>query len=119
MPDRVIAVVKDWGRQHQKEDKKQALSFLNQTKKLYNWDNDDLEDNKGLVESDIAHPDLPAEFPGIDLESEQPHCNAILCAPYVNRSNKHQLAAYGSIMRRLANCGHDVDLQILGNEVSA
>jgi hypothetical protein len=30
-------------------------------------------------------------------------CNAILCAPYVNRSNKHQLAAYDSIMNRLAN----------------
>jgi hypothetical protein len=45
-------------------------------------------------------------------------CNAILCAPYVNRSNKHQLAAYNSIMRSLANRGHDVDLQILNNEVS-
>jgi hypothetical protein len=47
------------------------------------------------------------------------HCNAILCTPYVNRSNKHQLAAYDSIMRRLANRGHNVDLQILDNEVSA
>jgi hypothetical protein len=35
-------------------------------------------------------------------------CSAILCAPYVNRSNKHQLAAYDSIMRRLANRGHNV-----------
>ncbi len=49
MPDRAIAVVKDWGQQHQKEDKKQALTFLNQKKKLYDWDNNDLEDNKGLV----------------------------------------------------------------------
>ena len=32
MPDRVIAMVKDWGRRHQKEDKKQALTFLNQKK---------------------------------------------------------------------------------------
>jgi hypothetical protein len=47
------------------------------------------------------------------------YCNAILCTPYVNRSNKHQLATYDSIMRRLANRGHDVDLQILDNEVSA
>jgi hypothetical protein len=47
------------------------------------------------------------------------HCNAILCAPYVNRSNKHQLAAYDSIMHCLANRGHDVNLQILDNEVSA
>jgi hypothetical protein len=35
-------------------------------------------------------------------------CNAILCAPYVNRSDKHQLATYDSIMRCLANHGHDV-----------
>jgi hypothetical protein len=46
-------------------------------------------------------------------------CNAILCAPYVNRSNKHQLAAYDSIMCRLASRGHNIDLQILNNEVSA
>jgi hypothetical protein len=32
-------------------------------------------------------------------------CNAILCAPYINRSNKHQLAAYNSTMRHLANHG--------------
>ncbi len=63
MPDRVIAVVEHWGRRHQKEDKKQALTFLNRKKKLYDWDNDDLEDVEGLVESDIAHPDLPAKFP--------------------------------------------------------
>jgi hypothetical protein len=36
-------------------------------KKLYDWDNDNLKDNEGLVESDIAHPDLPAKFPGINL----------------------------------------------------
>jgi hypothetical protein len=45
-------------------------------------------------------------------------CNAILCTPYVNGSNKHQLAAYNSIMRRLTNRGHNVNLQILDNEVS-
>jgi hypothetical protein len=45
--------------------------------------------------------------------------SAILCAPYVNRSDKHQLAAYDSIIRRFANCGHNFDLQILDNEVSA
>jgi hypothetical protein len=44
-------------------------------------------------------------------------CNAILCAPYVNRSNKHRLATYDSTMHRLANRGQDVNLQILDNEV--
>jgi hypothetical protein len=47
------------------------------------------------------------------------HCNATFCAPYVNRSDKHQRAAYDSIMRRLTNRGHNVDLQILNNEISA
>ncbi len=37
--------------------------------------------------------------------------NAIHCAPYANRSNKHQLAAYNSIMHCLTNRGHNVDLQ--------
>jgi hypothetical protein len=39
-------------------------------------------------------------------------CNAILCTPFV-------LATYDSIMRRLANHGHNVNLQILDNKVSA
>ncbi len=30
-------------------------------------------------------------------------CNAILCAPYVNRFDKHQLATYDSIIHHLAN----------------
>ena len=48
------------------------LKFLNQKRQQYDWDNDDLEYDKGLIKPDIAHPDIPAEFPGIDLESEHP-----------------------------------------------
>ncbi len=72
MPDRVIAIIKDWGRRHQKEDKASTLKFLNQKQQKYDWDNNDLEYNKGLIGPDIAHPDIPAEFPGIDLESYIP-----------------------------------------------
>jgi hypothetical protein len=78
MPDWVIAVVKDLGRRHQKEDKKQDLTFLNQKKQLYNWDNDNLKDNEGLVESNIPHPNLPTKFPGINLKSEQPHHHQVV-----------------------------------------
>ncbi len=88
MPDRVIAMVEDWGRRHQKEDKKQALTFLNWKKKLYDWDNDNLKDDKGLVESDIAHPDLPTKFPGINLESEQPHHHQVV-EVIEESANKH------------------------------
>jgi hypothetical protein len=71
MPDRVIAVIKDWGRHHQKED-------LNQKRQQYDWDNNDLEYDKGLIKPDIAHPDIPAELPGIDLESEHPHHHQVI-----------------------------------------
>jgi hypothetical protein len=42
-------------------------------------------------------------------------CNATLCASYANKSDKHWLATYNSIMRRLSYRGHNVNLQILHN----
>jgi hypothetical protein len=78
MPDRVINIVDDWGRRHQQEDKTKTLAFLNRKQQQYNWDNDDLKDNKGLVALDIAHPNIPAKFPGVDLESEQPQHHQVV-----------------------------------------
>ena len=48
------------------------------------------------------------------------HCdsNTILQAPFVNRKDKHRIRAYNSIMQRLTEKGHQVDVQILDNEVS-
>ncbi len=78
MPDRVIAVIKDWGRHHQKEDKASTFEFLNQKRQQYDRDNDDLEYKESLIEPNIAHPDIPAEFPGIDLESEHPRHHQVV-----------------------------------------
>ena len=49
------------------------------------------------------------------------HCdsNTILQAPFSNIKYKHRVQAYISIMKRLANRGHKVYMQILDNEVSA
>ena len=49
------------------------------------------------------------------------HCdsNTILQAPFVNRKEKHTIRAYNSIMQKIADRGHHVDIQILDNEVSA
>ena len=49
------------------------------------------------------------------------HCdkNGILQASFATRSGKNRLAAYNSIMKRLANKGHKADIQILDNEASA
>ena len=75
MPDRIIAVVEDWGQRHKRENKSTKLEFLNQKRQQYNWDNNDLEYDEGLIEQDIEHPDILAKFPGIYLESEQPSNN--------------------------------------------
>ena len=39
-------------------------------------------------------------------------------APFVNRKNKHRIRAYKSIMQKLADRGHHVEVQILDNRVS-
>ena len=49
------------------------------------------------------------------------HCDSkkILKAPFVNRKEKHRIRAYNSIMQKLADRGHHVEVQILDNEVSS
>ena len=49
------------------------------------------------------------------------HCdsNTILKAPFVNRKDKHRIRAYNTIIQKLADRGHNVEVQILDNEVSA
>ena len=48
------------------------------------------------------------------------HCdsNTIFQAPFVNRKDKHRIRAYNSIMQKMTDRGHHVDIQILDNEVS-
>ena len=43
----------------------------------------------------------------------------ILQATFINRKNKHRIRAYNLIMKRMDDCGHKTDMQILDNEVSA
>ena len=45
------------------------MEFLNRLQLQYDWDNDKLEESEGLME-DLAHRDLPAQFPGIELDSK-------------------------------------------------
>jgi hypothetical protein len=69
IPDVVIKQVDQWGKKYQEEEKKNKLEFLNCKKLQYDWDNDELEEPEGVTE-DLAHLDLPADFSGIELESE-------------------------------------------------
>ena len=45
--------------------------------------------------------------------------NTILHTIFANRNEKYRIAAYNSIMTRLAKRGHKVNIQILENEFSA
>ena len=45
--------------------------------------------------------------------------NTILQSSFVNIKDKHIIRAYNSIMQKLADRGHHVDIQIWDNEVSA
>jgi len=69
IPDRVIKMVDAWGKRYQKEECQNKVKFLNCQKLKYDWENDELP-NEGLLEDDVAHPDIPAEFPGLELENE-------------------------------------------------
>jgi hypothetical protein len=66
------------GKTTPKGGQEKSLTFLSQKRQLYDWDSDDLEDDKGLVNPDITQPNLPAEFPGIDLKSEQPRHHQVV-----------------------------------------
>ena len=48
------------------------------------------------------------------------HCdsNTIQQAPFFNRKENHRIRAYNSIMQKLADRRHNVDVQNLDNEVS-
>jgi len=43
------------------------MVFLNRNKQKYDWDNEDLSD---VVDLSDVHNDIPAELPGVDLESD-------------------------------------------------
>ena len=49
------------------------LEFLHRHKLKFDWDNNEIEYNKGLVEYEaLAHPNISADNTGIYFDSEQP-----------------------------------------------
>ena len=38
---------------------------------MFDWDTEDLEEEEGLIEQTVTHPELPAAIPGVELEEEQ------------------------------------------------
>jgi hypothetical protein len=69
MPERVVKHVIKMGKKSRQSRSADTLEFLNRHKEKYDWDNEELEIEEGLVE-DEPHPDLLAEIPGVPLESD-------------------------------------------------
>ena len=71
LPDSIIEKTNQWGAKPKHEHYGQK-KFLNGNKEKFDWDNDKLEDNEGLVkDTEISHPELTSKLPGIELESKQ------------------------------------------------
>jgi len=71
MPDKVITKVNQWGSRTKREQFGMKTQFLNRKQKAFDWDNEDSEEEDNLIEQVITHPEIPAEFPGVELEEEQ------------------------------------------------
>ena len=72
MPDRKIKVINDWGKSQKNANFKNRLEFWDPLKQKFDWDNDDLDVSEGKVEATHRefYPHIPAEIPGVRLESD-------------------------------------------------
>ena len=79
MPDRVLKRVNDI-RLHKKQGR--TFRFLNQRREAYEWTDSVPEDDpefQGLLEDEeeVAYPDIRAEPPGVELESDEADFSAV------------------------------------------
>ena len=75
------------------------MEFLNLHKVDFDWNNDDLEDNKELIENlGVAHLEIPDEKPGINFESEQPVNSTLVEGVPLSYSKRAHDAAVNGIL---------------------
>ena len=72
MPDRVLKLMNIWGKNSKYKALKSELEFLNRRGNKFEWDNEELDDTEGKIEQEpnLIHPDIIAEIPGVELESD-------------------------------------------------
>ena len=68
MPDSVIKKVNAYGARTKREVYGRDLEFLNRNKKQFDWDEED--DLNDMMAQQRLYPDIPANFPGVALESD-------------------------------------------------
>ena len=72
IPDRVIKAVNKIGLRDQTKTQERRLELRNRRNERFDWDNDELIEDEREMESrrSIAHPEIPANPPGITFENE-------------------------------------------------
>ena len=73
MPERILKLAKKWGKSSRSQQYGNKLEFLDRKKARFDWDNEDIEEDEGLVEPDpnlTTHPGILAEIPGVMTESD-------------------------------------------------
>ena len=74
MPDRTVERMNQSGIRFKRETYGRKLQFLNRSKDKYDWDNDEFEEDEGLVEdTPLTRAEIKAEIPRIEMENEQMH----------------------------------------------
>ena len=72
-PERITKKDSAWGRQSKEITAKNAIQFRNLHGGKFDWDNDDLSKLEVTTElPNMIHPDMVANIPGIELESDFP-----------------------------------------------
>ena len=74
MPERILKLEDHWRKSSQSQQYGNKLEFLDRRKAKFDWENEDIEEDEGLVEPDlnpITYPGILAEIPGVIMESGQ------------------------------------------------
>ena len=102
--------------QHQQQSDAEEILPQQKTKEIHIWD----QPISKLYNDNCGRSPIMSRS-GNEYIMIAYHCdsNTILQAPFLNRKDKHIIRAYNSIMQKLADRWHNVDIQIFDNEVSA
>ena len=68
----VLKAVNIWGQMSRTENYGTRIEFLNRTQQKFDWDNEELVEEEGLVEKETGPPlpGIPDEIPGVDTEGD-------------------------------------------------
>ena len=85
MPEIILKLANRFGESSRSQQYGNKLEFLDRKKTKFDWDNEDIEEDEGLVEPDpnpTTHPGILVEIPGVVMESDREVATtAIAAAP--------------------------------------